>query len=53
MSTSPWNVPPEVPDQEHEVSVYYGAIPVDPDKTVRFVTLPSNRDLHIFATAIG
>jgi hypothetical protein len=53
VSSSPWNVPPEVPDQEHQVSVYYSAIPLNPAKTVRFVTLPTNRDLHVFATAIG
>jgi hypothetical protein len=53
VSTSPWNVPPDVSDQDHPVSVYYTAIPLDPAKTVRFITLPTNRDLHVFATAIG
>lgn len=28
-------------------------IPLDPSKTVRFVTLPNNPDLHVFAMAIG
>jgi hypothetical protein len=49
----PWNVPPEHPDQDHLVSVFYGSIPLDPSKTVRFVTLPTNRNLHIFAMAVG
>ena len=53
VATSPWNVPPEVPDPDHPVSVYYTAIPLDPGKTVRFITLPTNRDLHVFAMAIG
>ena len=49
----PWNVPPEHPDQNHLVSVFYGSIPLDPSKTVRYVTLPANPNLHIFAMAIG
>jgi hypothetical protein len=53
VATAPWNVPPEVPDPDHPVSVYYGAIPLDPAKTVRFVTLPADRDLHVFSMAIG
>ena len=53
VATAPWNVPPEVPDQDHPVSVYYGAVGLDPTKTVRFVTLPSNSDLHVFAMAAG
>jgi Glycosyl hydrolase family 20, catalytic domain/Glycosyl hydrolase family 20, domain 2/NPCBM-associated, NEW3 domain of alpha-galactosidase len=51
--TVPWNVPPENPDQNHPVSVYYTALPLDPSKTVRFVTFPTNLDLHVFALAIG
>jgi beta-glucosidase len=53
VATSPWNVPPGVPDPHHPVSVYYTALPLDPGRTVRFVTLPTNRDLHVFAIAIG
>jgi Glycosyl hydrolase family 20, catalytic domain/Glycosyl hydrolase family 20, domain 2 len=53
VSTVPWNVPPGHPDPDHPVSVFYGAIPLDPTKTVRFVTLPTNPNLHIFAMAIG
>jgi hypothetical protein len=52
-ATVPWNVPPEHPEQDHPVSVYYTALPLDPNKTVRFVTLPTNPDLHVFAMAIG
>jgi hypothetical protein len=52
-TTVPWNVPAENPDQDHPVSVYYTALPLDPSKTVRFVTLPSNVNLHVFAIAIG
>ena len=53
VATVPWNVPPGHPDPDHPVSVFYGAIPLDPTKTVRFVTLPTNPNLHIFAIAIG
>ena len=53
VATVPWNVPPENPDQDHPVSVYYAALPLDPNKTVRFVTLPTNPYLHVFAMAIG
>ena len=53
VATVPWNVPPEHPDQDHPVSVFYAAIPLDPSKTVRFVTLPTNPNLHVFAPAIG
>jgi Glycosyl hydrolase family 20, catalytic domain/Glycosyl hydrolase family 20, domain 2 len=52
-ATVPWNVPPENPDQDHPVSIYYTALPLDSGKAVRFVTLPSNPNLHIFALAIG
>jgi hypothetical protein len=51
--TVPWNVPPENADQDHPVSVYYAALPLDRSKTVRFVTLPANLNLHVFALAIG
>lgn len=53
VATVPWNVPPEHPDQDHPVSVFYAPIQLDPAKTVRFVTLPSNPNLHIFAMSIG
>lgn len=53
VATVPWNVPPENPDQGHPVSVYYGSIPLDPNKTVQFITLPTNLNLHIFAMSIG
>jgi beta-glucosidase len=53
VATVPWNVPPGHPDPDHPVNVFYAAIPLDPTKTVRFVTLPTNRDLHIFAVSIG
>jgi beta-glucosidase len=53
VATSPWNVPPDNPDPHHPVSVYYTAIPLDPGKTVRFITLPTNLNLHVFAVAIG
>jgi hypothetical protein len=33
----------------HPVSVHYTAIPLNPAKTVRFITLPTNPDLHPFA----
>jgi len=53
VATVPWNVGPENTDQDHPVSVFYAGLPVDPTKTVRFVTLPSNPDLHVFAMAVG
>jgi beta-glucosidase len=53
VATVPWNVPPEHPDQDHPVSVFYAGLPLDPTKSVRFVTLPSNLDLHVFAMAVG
>jgi hypothetical protein len=53
VATVPWNVPPEHPDQDHPVSVFYGSIPLDPSKTVQYVTLPTNPNLHIFAMAVG
>ena len=51
--TVPWNVPAGHPDPDHPVGVFYAAIPLDPAKTVRFVTLPTNPNLHIFAMTIG
>ena len=53
VATVPWNVPPGHPDPDHPVGVFYGAIPLDSTKTVRFVTLPTNPNLHVFAMAIG
>ena len=52
-ATVPWNVPAGHPDPDHPVSVFYGAIPLDSTKTVRFVMLPTNPDLRVFAMAIG
>ena len=40
-TTVPWNVPPGNPDPDHPVSVFYGAIALDPTKPVRFVTMPT------------
>jgi hypothetical protein len=37
----------------HPVSVHYTAMPLNPAKTVRLITLPTNPDLHAFAIAIG
>jgi Glycosyl hydrolase family 20, catalytic domain/Glycosyl hydrolase family 20, domain 2/NPCBM-associated, NEW3 domain of alpha-galactosidase len=53
VATVPWNVPPQNSDQDHPVSLYYTALPLDPNKTVRYVTLPSNLNLHVFAVNIG
>jgi hypothetical protein len=56
VATVPWNIQPGPPNPA-QVSVYYGSIPLNPAKTVRFVTLPSsmetNGNLHVFAMAIG
>ena len=32
---------------------YYTSVPLDPSKTVRFITLPTSINLHVFAAAIG
>lgn len=53
VATVPWNVSPENADQNHPVNVFYGSVPLDPSKTVAYLTLPSNPNLHIFATSIG
>jgi hypothetical protein len=37
----------------HPISVHYTAIPLNPAKTVRLITLPTNPDLHAFAIAIS
>jgi hypothetical protein len=37
----------------HPVSVHYTAIPLNTAKTERFITLPTNPDLHPFAIVIG
>jgi hypothetical protein len=36
-------------DPGYPVGVYGTAIPLDPAKTVRFISLPTNPDLHVFA----
>jgi hypothetical protein len=35
------------------VRVFYTSVAIDPSKTVRFVTLPSDDNLHVFDVAIG
>jgi hypothetical protein len=53
VTAAAWNVPPGNPDPGHLVSVYYTAIPLDPAKTVQFITLATNLNLHVFAMSIG
>ena len=53
MATTPWNIPAGLPDPDHPVSVHYTATPLDPAKTVQFITLPNDPDLHLFAMAVG
>ena len=45
--------PPEHPELGCPVRVYFTALPLDPGKTVRFITSPTNGNLHVFAMAIG
>jgi beta-glucosidase len=53
-TTAHWNIPAgSTLDPNHQVSVYYSAIPLTAGKTVAAVTLPENADLHLFAAAIG
>jgi hypothetical protein len=37
--------------QDHAFHVDEQTVAVDPDKVVASITLPSDKDLHIFATA--
>jgi hypothetical protein len=56
VATVHWNTQPGI-TAPAQVSVYYGSIPLNPAKTIRFVTLPTsaetNGNLHVFAMAIG
>ncbi|BBA98175.1 hypothetical protein RVR_4262 [Actinacidiphila reveromycinica] len=38
--------------QEHAFHVDEQSIPVDPDRVVASITLPTDKDLHVFATAL-
>jgi beta-glucosidase len=53
--TSPhWNIPAgSTLDPNHPVSLYLTTIPLTPGKTVAWVTLPANSDMHIFASDFG
>jgi hypothetical protein len=57
VATVPWNIQPGGASNPAQVSVYYASIPLNPAKTVRYVTLPSSAEthgnLHVFALAIG
>ncbi len=53
--TSPhWNRPPGSTDPaDHQVSLYAAAVPLTSGKQISSVTLPSNPQLHVFATSVG
>jgi len=55
VATTPhWNVPAGSPlDPNHKVSVYLSAVPLTAGKTVAWVTLPNDPNMHIFSTAFG
>lgn len=55
VATAPyWNRPPgSTYPHDQEVSLYSASIPLTAGKPVAFVTLPVNRQLHVFATAFS
>jgi beta-glucosidase len=55
VATAPhWNIPAgSTLDPNHPVSVYLTTVPLTAGKTVAYVTLPSDSNMHIFATAFG
>ena len=55
VATAPhWNIPAgSTLDPNHKVSVYLTTVPLTAGKTVAYVTLPSDSNMHIFATAFG
>jgi beta-glucosidase len=55
VATAPhWNIPAgSTLDPNHPVSVYLTTVPLTAGKTVAYVTLPSDSNMHIFAAAFG
>jgi beta-glucosidase len=55
VATAPyWNEPAgSTLPADHQVSLYLSSIPLTAGKTVASVTLPSNSNMHVFATAFG
>jgi beta-glucosidase len=55
VATAPhWNIPAgSTLDPNHQVSVYLTTVPLTAGKTVAYVSLPSDSNMHIFATAFG
>jgi beta-glucosidase len=55
VATTPyWNRPPgSTNPPDHKVSLYAASVPLTAGKQVKAVTLPSNGQLHIFATTIN
>jgi beta-glucosidase len=55
VATAPyWNEPAgSTLAKNHPVSLYLTSVPLTAGKTVAYVTLPSNADMHIFATAFS
>jgi beta-glucosidase len=53
VATAPhWNIPAgSTLDPNHPVSVYLTTVPLTAGKTVAYVTLPSDSNMHVFATA--
>ncbi|HWG62714.1 MAG TPA: glycoside hydrolase family 3 C-terminal domain-containing protein [Streptosporangiaceae bacterium] len=53
-TTSHWNIPAgSTLDPNHNVSLYESSVPLDAGKTVAYVTLPNDPNMHVFATASG
>ncbi|HEX4204426.1 MAG TPA: hypothetical protein VHZ51_09560 [Ktedonobacteraceae bacterium] len=47
-----WNTPPGSTLGSHAVSIYYTAVPLQSGKTIRYVTLPTDNNMHLFAMTI-
>ncbi|MEW1866491.1 MULTISPECIES: glycoside hydrolase family 3 C-terminal domain-containing protein [unclassified Streptomyces] len=54
VTTPHWNRPAgSTNPADQKVSLYAASVPLSSGKQVRYVTLPSNPELHVFATAIS
>jgi beta-glucosidase len=55
VATAPhWNIPAgSTLDPNHKVSLYLTTVPLTAGKTVAYVTLPNDSNMHVFATAFG
>ncbi len=51
-TTSDWNRPVGSTLGDHQVSVYYTAVALNPTKAMQSITLPNNSKLHVFALGL-